>query len=204
MFTASAAACATVAFAAGGAMAQKASEPDTPNAMDRQFVMMAGQGNIAEIQTGRLALKKSKDEGVRKVANMLIMQHGQAQASLKQHASMAKLKVPDAPNPAQKAMYKKLSRMSGMAFDKEFIKGQVKSHYKTIALFKKEMTNGRNSHVQSFAQRYLPDIETHTQHITAQAGKLGVPTASEVANNPAAKAGMMSGGASSASTGADQ
>jgi putative membrane protein len=183
MFAVSAAAA--VVLTGGASSAVRAQEGDAPNARDRQFVMMVGQGNIAEIKASRLALQKSKDEGVRKVATMIVQQHSVAQETLKQTIAQAKLniKVPNDTDPMHKREYRQLSRLSGTAFDKMYIKGQVRDHYKTIALFNKELEKGQNSHIQGYAQRFLPDIQTHTQHITAQAGKLGIPTATKSAGN---------------------
>lgn len=166
---------------AGVATAAKAA-PDAPNATDRMFAMTVGQGNVAEIQASRLALKQSKNPAVRDVAKMLIKQHGEAQTSLMQAGARTHVRVPDNTDAGHKAMYRKLTHLSGPAFDKMYLTGLVHDHYATIALFNRELKDGSNSTIHGFAARYLPDIETHTQHITAQASKYGIQTADKVAN----------------------
>lgn len=149
------------------------------SATDRMFVMKVAQGNMAEVMSSRLALKKSKDEKVRMIAEMLIKEHGQAQADLKSTAKTLKYKLPASTDAKHKAMYRKLSRLSGMTFDKAYMMGQVGDHYATIALFKKELENGSDSNIRNFAAKYQPGIENHTKMITSTAGRFGIPVAKE-------------------------
>lgn len=147
------------------------------SAADKMFLRNTAHGNAFEVQSGKLALRKSKDEKVRMIADMLVKEHGQAQSELMQVGKAHDVKLPSAPNPTQKALIRKLSRMNGMAFDKAFMKAQVDAHYLTIADFKKGMTNGTDSHVRDFAAKYQPGIENHTNHITSTAARFNVPVA---------------------------
>ncbi len=139
------------------------------NEVDRRFITKAAQGNLAEVMTSRLALKRTNNEGVRRVAEMLIKEHGQANAALKQVAARNDATMPSRPNAMQQAMYKKLSRLSGAAFDKAFIAGQVKSHLDTINLFQMENNSGRDGDVILYAREYLPAIQNHTSVIVSTA-----------------------------------
>lgn len=152
---------------------------------DRMFMMKASQGNNAEIMTSRLALKKSQDKRVRMIATMLVKEHGAAEANLKQLAKAYKRTVPSGTDAAHMAMYRKLQGMSGPSFDKAYLAGQVKDHYATIALFKKEMENGNQTQVRSYAAKWLPGIENHTQMITATASNVGIQTATKTGMTPA-------------------
>lgn len=170
-----------ILFALGG-MTLAAQAGTTVNTVDRTFINTVGHGNAAEIQASRLALKKSSDSKVRSIASMLIQQHGQAQQALLQLGPKVNVPVPTSPDPSQRAMYRRLSRLSGSAFDKAYMKGQVSAHYQTLALFKKEMANGNDTLVHSYAQQYITDIQNHTQMIAAVASNLGITVAS--ANGP--------------------
>lgn len=145
--------------------------------LDKTFAVTVSQGNNAEIMASRLALQKSSSKRVRGIATMLIQQHGKAETSLKQVAMLESIRLPKGTDEAHRAMYRKLQRLSGADFDRAFIAGNVKDHYKTIALFNKELSNGNDTQVRSFATTYLPDIETHTQMITAVASNYGIPIA---------------------------
>jgi len=147
------------------------------SALDRAFVKTVSQGNNAEIMTSRLALKKSHDKDVRMVADMLLKQHSQAEGALKKVAAACRLDAPAGTDPEHKALFRRLSRLSGPAFDKAFLTAQVHDHYMVLALFKKEMSNGTQSDVRDFAARFLPDIDNHTKVITNVAGNRGVEVA---------------------------
>lgn len=160
-----------------GSFAASASADEKMNAMDKQFTTKVSQGNIAEIKTSQLALKKSSDKRVRMIATMLIQQHGVAQKDLKAVARLHQVSLPADTDPMHKREYRMLSRMSGTAFDKAYMKGQVRDHNATVALFNKQLANGNETHVRSYAAKYLPDIQNHTMMIHNVASNLGIPVA---------------------------
>jgi len=158
-------------------MATLAHADEKMNATDRQFTTKVSQGNIAEIKTSQLALKKSGNKRVRMIATMLIQQHGVAQKDLKSVARLHTVSIPADTDPMHRREYRMLSRMSGTSFDKAYMKGQVRDHNATIALFNKELSNGNETHVRSFAAKYLPDIQNHTGMIHNVASNLGISVA---------------------------
>ena len=145
------------------------------SSLDRMFAVTVSQGNVAAVMSSQLALKKTSSEKVRKIATMLIQQDGQAETSLKDAAAQEKIMLPSGTDAEHREIYKKLEGMSGAGFDKEYIAAQVGDHFKTIALFNKELTSRTDTAVRYFATRFLPDIETHTRMITAVASNYGIP-----------------------------
>lgn len=145
--------------------------------LDRTFLRTASQGNLAEVMTSRLALKKSQNKDVRMIAQMLVKDHSVAQSDLKLVAKQYKYRLPTKPNPMQQRMYRRLSSLSGASFDKEYMRGQVKAHNATVALFNQEMEDGKATQVRSYAAKYLPGIQGHTQLIHNVASNLGIPVA---------------------------
>lgn len=166
----------TITILAGSATVQ-ADADKKMSQLDRVFVRKVAQGNIAEVMTSQLALKKSQNERVRQIANMLIKDHSTAQNDLKQVARLHQISLPKTTDPAHKAMYRRLTSLSGPSFDKAFMKGQVKDHNATVALFKKQMEDGTDTHVRSYAAKYLSGIENHTIMIHNVASNLGIPVA---------------------------
>lgn len=162
-------------LAIAGGLLGPAHADETMNAMDKQFVRKVAQGNLAEIQTSRLALKKSSNKRVQMIASMLIREHGVAQKDLKAVAQLHTVSLPAQTDPMHKAEYRRLSRLSGTAFDKAYMKGQVRDHNATVALFNKELANGNETHVRSYAAKYLPGIQNHTGMIHNVASNLGIP-----------------------------
>ncbi|MES2461393.1 MAG: DUF4142 domain-containing protein [Armatimonadota bacterium] len=160
-----------------GSMALSAHADEKMNAVDKQFMTKVSQGNMAEIKTSQLALKKSSNEKVRMIATMLVKQHGVAQKDLKSVAQLHQVRLPADTDPMHRREYRMLSRMSGASFDKAFMKGQVRDHNATVALFKKQMEDGNETHVRSYAAKYLPDIQNHTGMIHNVASNMGITVA---------------------------
>jgi hypothetical protein len=67
--------------------------------------------------------------------------------------------------------------MSGASFDKAYMQGQVRAHNATVALFNKQLEDGNETHVRSYAAKYLPDIQTHTGMIHNVASNMGITVA---------------------------
>ena len=143
--------------------------------LDKTFAVTVSQGNNAEVMASKLALQKSSSKRVRMIATMLIDQHGKAEGALKKTAQLEKVDLPEGTDEAHKAAYKKLQGLSGEAFDKAYISDNVTDHYKTIALFNKELANGTDTQLRSFATKFLPDIQTHTKMITSLASNYHLP-----------------------------
>lgn len=144
------------------------------NSVDRRFMTKAAQGNVAEVMVSKLAQKKSKNQAVLHVAEMLVTEHSKANADLKKVAAKKSVRLPNVPDPKHQAEYRRLSRLSGAAFDKRYLSGQIKDHLNTIALFRSTIRAGKDGDVQGFAREYLPGIENHTIHIVRAAERVGV------------------------------
>ena len=149
--------------------------PKNVNSIYKRFMMKAAQGNIAEVMTGKLALERASSAAVKRTAEMLIKEHSTANNDLKRVAARVDMRLPSRPNQMQMAMYRRLSRLSGPAFDKAFMAGQIKAHLDTVNLFQMEIRSGTNTDVHDYALRYLPPIQNHTTHIVRVAQRIGVP-----------------------------
>lgn len=169
-------------------------------ALDRLFVIHAAQGNMFEVQSSRIALRKTRNAGVRAVANMIIMGHSMAQTDLAKVARAQGLPMPTMVNPAQAAVLKALQNAPrGAAFDKAYMGGQVPAHEATIVLFEHEMMSGKNATVRAHASNKLPGILEHTaliHHVAAQVNAPGINLRPAAATKLAKLngMGMMKGG----------
>ena len=142
---------------------------------DRVFMIHAAQGNMAEIMLGQLALRKSRNAGVRTVAQTTIQGHSAAQRDLARNFRALAVPMPTQPKPADLALYQKLSRMSGAAFDKMYMAQQVGAHEATITLFQHEIENGKVPAAKMHAMNKLPDILMHTAMIYDVAVRVKAP-----------------------------
>jgi|GEM_PF-1599912 len=66
-------------------------------------------------------------------------------------------------SPEHRTMMDKLTKLTGAAFDREYIQGQIKDHAKTASLFESQMKNGQDARLKEYATTLLPSIRKHGQ-----------------------------------------
>jgi putative membrane protein len=171
-----------------GAGQLQAHDPAALSARDRTFMKNAAQSNVAEVLTGQLALQRADSASVRQLAQMLISEHGQANAQLKQVAAQHRFTLPGQPGPRQKALFNRLARLSGAAFDRAYLSGQIQSHLQSIALYQNQIRGGKDEHAVGYARATLPRIQNHTGMIVQVAEGIGVraPQQARAYRRPAA------------------
>lgn len=129
---------------------------------DQNLMRQMAYANLAEIETGKLAQSNSKNEQVRAFAQQMIDDHTKAQDELQQLADAKGVKLPTEPDSKHKAAMKKLSSLSGEAFDKAYMKqGGVNDHRQTHKLLQNAQKKASDPDLQALAQKTLPTIEQH-------------------------------------------
>jgi len=123
------------------------------------FIKDAIQGNLAEVKVGQLAQEKGASQGVKDFGTQLTKDHDKANQSATQVAQQLNVTAPDAPAMKQKAVYAKLSALSGDKFDREFIKSMVKDHQEDIAKYQKEAQ--KVGPAADYAKATLPKLREH-------------------------------------------
>src|SRR5262249_48933234 len=100
--------------------------------------------------------------------------HSKANDQLKQVAQQKNVQLPTALDAKHKATVDRLSKLSGDAFDKAYMKEMLSDHKKDVAAFKKESTAGHDADVKQFASSTLPTLEDHLKLAQDTASKVGV------------------------------
>ena len=122
------------ALAATGAMAQtKQADKDS-----QKFIKAAIEGDIAEVDIGKLAQEKGESDAVKQFGAMLVKDHGAHKAKAEQVANELGVTPPTGSSFSSKATYTKLKLLSGASFDRSFAKSMVKDHEEDIKEYKKE------------------------------------------------------------------
>jgi putative membrane protein len=129
---------------------------------DQAFIKEAIEGNLAEVQVGKLAQDRGQSEGVKSFGQMLATDHADANQKATAVANQIGVTPPAEPNKKQKTLYDKLAKLSGAAFDKEFAKEMVEDHKKDIRKFEQEAKK-QNGPVANFASQTLPTLQKHLQ-----------------------------------------
>ena len=163
-------------LAASPVLYAQATDASSSMAADKNFVMLADEGNTAEITASQIALKKSKNPDVIAYAKQMITDHQKLRSDMAPFAQAMGVMTPQPLNPTHKAEDQRLSQLSGSSFDKEYIKNMDTDHHKTLGLFNNEIATTSNSDLKAAVQQGQTVVSMHTDMADQLAGKMCVPT----------------------------
>jgi putative membrane protein len=131
-----------------------------------EFVAKASAGNLFEVESSRLALSRTKTEGVKAFATKMVDDHTSASTKLKQILSQAKITAPPEKLDARhQTILDTLKKTDAASFDKGYVDAQYNAHVETIALFKSYAAAGDNAQLKAFAQQMVPTLQSHLDHV---------------------------------------
>jgi putative membrane protein len=134
---------------------------------DRAFLRAAHQANLAEISTGRLAENKGRSAQVRDLGRMFVTDHTRLDSDLKQVARRLNVSLPNQPNATQRALAARLKKLSGTAFDKAFLDGQLNGHVMARSAGRTELAKGSNADAKTVARTSAPVVQHHINELVA-------------------------------------
>jgi len=128
---------------------------------DKKFLKDAAIGGLMEVELGKLATQKGSSDGVKKYGQKMVDDHSKANDQLKELAGKENLQVPSELDSKHQSRLDKLSKLDGPAFDKAYIKDQVKDHEQDVSAFQSEAQGGQNASIKQFAANTLPTLQEH-------------------------------------------
>lgn len=158
------------AMTEGQAVMQAQTNP-TLSTVDAYFMDQAARSGVAEWQQGRLAGQTAARADVRRFAAQEVQDDTGVNQKLMALAQQKRISPPTAPSTVQAAEITTLRGLSGTAFDRQYLDGQVAMQQAAIALFRNEAQNGTDPDVKRFATAALPTLE-HDLHMAQQLGGL--------------------------------
>ena len=154
-----------LAFAlATSTLAQNPPRATSSGSQDIDFVLDAAKGGMAEVELGRLAAERARNEEVKKFGQRMVDDHTKAGEELKSIARSKGIKLPQEIDAKDQALLNRLQKLNGAAFDRAYMQAMVSDHVKDVSEFKHEANAGRDPQVKSFASMTLPTLEEHLQH----------------------------------------
>ncbi|MDB5886716.1 MAG: hypothetical protein JWR74_2887 [Polaromonas sp.] len=140
---------------------------------DSKMMADLAHANIAEIETGKMALEKSQSEPVKKFAQHMIDDHTKALEELQSLAQAKGVKLPDSTDMQHKTLAVALKAMTGSAFENQYMKRVgVNDHQRTIQLLQKAQKNAKDPELKAMAVKMLPTVQGHLK--MAQQGVVAV------------------------------
>jgi len=144
-----------------GSSMSKSTGASSLSSSDRNFIMKAAQGGMAEVELGQLASQRASDPQVKQFAERMVADHGKANDQLKQIASSKNVTLPTDVPAAEKRERDRLAKLSGAQFDREYMSHMVSDHQKDIKEFQKAAKSAKDPDVKSFAESTLPTLNDH-------------------------------------------
>lgn len=133
------------------------------------FLDKAAASNQFEIQSSQLALQKSTNSTVKKVAQMIINDHQAAGAKLKALAATYGAVPSTQINTQQQQLIQTMRGQSGKNFDLVYLTQQVAAHNEAINLFTSysQPASAADAAVRQFAAQTLPALKAHQQMVVS-------------------------------------
>src|SRR5882762_10463504 len=154
--------------------------PATLNAIDFNFVGQANLGAPFQVDSGRLAETKAASAAIRSYAHLMVTTHIPVVDALNVILKQKNI-TPSSTllHGAYDAMIFTLKVDRGVAFDRNYVNGQVEYQKGNAELFEQEIQNGNDPGLKEFARQTLPKIVDHLQRAEKLAAAAGGRLASK-------------------------
>ncbi len=143
------------------------------NSPDKAFAITAAQGGMAEIKMGKLAVEKAGAPDVKAFGQQMVDDHTKANDQLASVAKQENMTLPSGMTAKDEAIYSRLEKLSGAAFDKAYVSDMLKDHEADVKEFRKEAHAGKDSNIKNFAEQTLPVLQEHLENIKSIHLKMG-------------------------------
>lgn len=133
------------------------------SAADQAFMQQAYSGGLAEIAMGKIAQQKASRSQTKLFGQRMIDDHTQNTTQLAQLAQSQGVTL-DRKLPADaESEMKKLSGLSGAAWDQEYLNYEVQDHKKDIGDYKTAEGKTTDPQLKAYIAQSLPTLDAHEQ-----------------------------------------
>jgi len=136
------------------------------------FVENAVQGNMYEIEAGKIAQQKATSPDVKAFAKTMVTDHTAMLNELKPVITKAGQTAPTQLDQRRNGLLDNL-RAAGKDFDKTYLDQQVAAHQETLTLLKGYADNGDNPDLKAAAAKAVPKVQAHLDKAKALQAKAG-------------------------------
>ena len=140
---------------------------------DKQFLTKVSQGGFDEIKFSELAETKSTNPQVKAFAHKMVVEHNALAAQMKPFADAWGITSPTSLDADHQAEYDKLSGLSGMEFDKEYMNIMEKDHHDALNLFNEEAKTSTDAKFKVAVMHGQSVVAAHTHMADDLGAKLG-------------------------------
>lgn len=134
------------------------------------FVDNASQSDMLEIESAKLALKRSKSPGIRKFAQGMVTAHTATSAQLKKivdGGQAGDAKIATKLDNRRQGLVDNLEHASDADFDARYVDQQAAAHREAEELMKTYASVGTNDALKAFAKETAPKVTAHKAMVAA-------------------------------------
>ena len=124
------------------------------------FVSKAALDGMTEVELGKVASAKSQNPEVKKFADRMVKDHGQANAELQAIAKAKNVPLPKKLDAEHQSLVDNLKGKSGAEFDSSYAQHMASDHAEAITLFE-DATKLGDQEFAAFAKKTLPTLREH-------------------------------------------
>jgi len=132
------------------------------------FVENAAMGDMYELMSAQIALRRTRSPQVRDLARMMIADHTTSahhlEAALEMNETLGVKPPPAELDTHRRKMIENLEAAPDDKFDSMYLDQQVLAHEETLTLLTKYYEDGDNSQLRSVAAGAAPVVYRHRQH----------------------------------------
>lgn len=131
------------------------------SAKDKKYFKEKAEGLMTEVKLGDMAQQQGVHPDVKTFGKRMVDDHGKDLDALKQLAKDKNATLPDTPSKDQSKEIDKLARLSGKAFDKEYIKYEIKDHKKDVKDDTEQIKQTKDADLKKFATDSHKTVSEH-------------------------------------------
>ena len=132
---------------------------------DSLFVRKAAIGGLAEVKSAELAKAKASSPEVKSFAEKMVQDHTKANQELERLAKQKGITLPTELDNQHQGEIDKVSKLSGNAFDKAYLRQQRAGHQQMMRLLEDEAKTGKDPDLKSFAAKTKKVVAEHHTRI---------------------------------------
>lgn len=146
---------------APSAAVHKAATATQARAVDATWLRAAAASDLFEIASGTQAASKAEVAGTKRVGLMIKAHHTAHLKEVRALAAARRVTLPTTVLPADAAVIAKLDTLSGLTFDRNWLRTQAAAHRKTYIATGLARQVSRDPQVLDLERRTLPVVKLH-------------------------------------------
>ena len=132
--------------------------------LDRQFIVDAAHGGMAEVSLGQMAMQRATSDAVKQYGQRMVREHTQANTVLMRLATQKGVTPPTDMGPKYRAAMERLSQLPRASFDQAYMnEAGINGHLESQAVYQRQAQLGQDPDLKAFATKTLPIVVNHLQ-----------------------------------------